>query len=278
MVMRLRTAALLLVSHLVPFVARADQLDDIMAKKNMVCGVQASTPPFGYPDPNTRQQVGHDVDLCHAIADKLGVAVTVKPVSTEAKVPEIKLGHVDIGIMNLAYTVSRGKEIQFSDPYYITREMLVVLASNPKNTPAEFKGQRIGASKGSTSELAIRLQGAKSVTFEDPASAYIATIQHKTMGFVNNEMTARQFIQRARKSGVELKMISDPMAFEPISVGMRHGEPEMYEKINSILLELESDGTLNKLWNKWIGPGTSYNMVRKDKVQKMTDIKFKPLP
>ncbi len=277
--MRIRTlTALLLVGHLVPLAAHAEQLDDVLAKKTMVCGVQSSTPPFGYPDPETRAQIGHDVDLCRAIAAKLGVAVTIKPVSTEAKVPEIKLGHVDIGIMNLAYTVSRGKEIHFSDPYYVTREMLVVLASNPKNTLAEFKGQRIGASKGSTSELAIRLQGAKPVTFEDAASAYIAAIQHKTVGFVNNEMTAKQFIQRAKKSGVELKMIAEPMALEPVSVGMRYGEPKMYDKINSILFELESDGTLNKIWDKWIGAGTTYNMVRKDKVQKMSDINFKPLP
>lgn len=277
--MRITTiTALFMLSNTVPLIAHADQLDDVLAKKTMVCGVQSSTPPFGFPDPQTRQQVGHDVDLCHAIADKLGVSVTIKPVSTEAKVPEIKLGHVDIGIMNLAYTVSRGKEIHFSDPYYITREMLVVLASNPKNSLAEFKGQRIGSSKGSTSELATRLQGAKPVTFEDAASAYIAAIQHKTVGFVNNEMTARQFIQRAKKSGVELKMIAEPMALEPVSVGMRYGEDKMYNKINSILMELENDGTLNKLWNKWIGPGTTYNMVRKDKVQPMTDIKFKPLP
>lgn len=272
------TTALLLTCQLVSLFAHADRLDDVLSKKSMVCGVQSSTPPFGFPDPNTRQQVGHDVDLCHAIADKLGVSVTIKPVSTEAKVPEIKLGHVDIGIMNLAYTVSRGKEIYFSNPYYITQEMLVVLADNPKNSIADFKGQRIGTSKGSTSELAVRLQGGKPVTFEDAASAYLATVQHKTVGFVNNEMTAKQFIQRAEKSGVKLKMIPEPMALEPVSVGMRNGEVKLHEKINGILGELENNGTLDKIWNKWIGPGTNYDMVRKDKVQKMSDIKFKPLP
>ncbi|HEY0208863.1 transporter substrate-binding domain-containing protein [Acerihabitans sp.] len=277
--MRLATvAALILITTAAPLLARADQLDTLLANKKMICGVQASTPPFGFPDPNTRLQVGHDVDLCHAIADKLGVAVDIKPVSTEAKVPEIKLGHVDIGIMNLAYTRSRGEQIQFSDPYYITREMLVVLAENGAKSLKDFKGKRIGSSKGSTSELATRLQGAVPVTFQDAGSAYLATIQRKTVGFVNNEMTAKQFVLHAADSGVKLAMIPQPMALEPVSVGMRKGETRMYEKINSILAELESEGKLDAIWNKWIGPGTLYDMPRKDKVQQMTAINFEPLP
>ncbi len=276
--MRLVTVTALMLFAAAPLLAHADRLDAILAGKKMICGVQASTPPFGFPDPKTRLQVGHDVDLCHAIADKLGVEVTIKPVSTEAKVPEIKLGHVDIGIMNLAYTRSRGEQIQFSDPYYITREMLVVLAENGAKSLKDFKGQRIGSSKGSTSELATRLQGAVPVTFQDAGSAYLATIQRKTVGFVNNEMTAKQFVQHAAESGVKLTMIPEPMALEPVSVGMRHGEPKLYEKINGILDELESEGKLNAIWNKWIGPGTVYNMPRKDKVQPMTAINFEPLP
>ncbi|MFT4464322.1 MAG: transporter substrate-binding domain-containing protein [Sodalis sp. (in: enterobacteria)] len=277
--MRLLTVtALLFLAAAAPRLTQADQLDTILANKKMICGVQVSTPPFCFPDPQTRQQVGHDVDLCHAIADKLGVEVAIKPVSTEAKAPEIKLGHVDIGIMNLAYTRSRGEQIQFSNPYYITREMLVVLAENGNKTLKDFKGKRIGSSKGSTSELATRLQNAIPVTFQDAGSAYLATIQRKTIGFVNNEMTAKQFISKAGESGIKLAMIPEPMALKQVSVGMRHGEPKLYEKINSILSELENEGKLNGIWNKWIGPGTIYDIPRKDKVQSMSDINFEPLP
>lgn len=259
-------------------VAHADELDDILAKKELICGVQSSTPPFGFADPKTRTQVGHDVDLCNAIGKKLGVSVQITPLSTDAKVPSIQLGRVNIGIANLAYSKTRGSQIQFSDPYYIARETLVVKEADAGKPLSYFKGKRISAAKGSTSEQAIRLQGAIPLTFQDIGSAYLALMQNKVVGFVCNGMTAQQLINRAEESGIKLVKISEPMALEPIGVGIKNGEPRLLAKINSILVELENDGTLTQDWNKWIGPGTSYNMQRVDKVQPMSALKFEPLP
>ena len=61
----------------------------------------------------------------------VGVKAEVKPVSVEARVPEVKLGRVDITVANLAYTQSRAEQIQFSDPYYLAKEMLIVKADDP---------------------------------------------------------------------------------------------------------------------------------------------------
>ena len=72
--------------------AKADQLDDIIANKTLRCATFADVPPFAAPDAETREMVGFDVDLCGAIARELGVKAEVKPVSVEARVPEVKLG------------------------------------------------------------------------------------------------------------------------------------------------------------------------------------------
>ena len=69
------------------------------------------------------------------------------------------MGRVDVTIANLAYTTSRANQIQFSDPYYLAKEMLAVRANNPAATPADLKGKRISSAKGSTSELSITLRG-----------------------------------------------------------------------------------------------------------------------
>src|SRR3954470_10917809 len=87
--------------------AGADQLDDIMARKELRCGTFADVPPFAAPDAKTREMVGFDVDLCKAIAQRWGVVAKVTPLSVEARVPEVKLGHVDITVANLAYTLGR---------------------------------------------------------------------------------------------------------------------------------------------------------------------------
>ena len=90
-------------------------------------------------------------DLCGAIAKELGVKAEIKPVSVEARVPEVKLGRVDITVANLAYTLSRAEQIQFSDPYYLAKEMLIVPADDAGKKKADYAGQRIASTKGRTS-------------------------------------------------------------------------------------------------------------------------------
>src|SRR4051795_7481437 len=93
--------------------ASADQLADIMQRKELRCGTFADVPPFAAPDSKTREMVGFDVDLCGAIAKHLGVVAKITPLSVDALIPEVKLLHVDITVANLAYTLSRAEQIQF---------------------------------------------------------------------------------------------------------------------------------------------------------------------
>src|SRR5438309_1327636 len=71
--------------------ARADQLQDIMQRKELRCGTFADVPPFAAPDSKSREMVGFDVDLCGAIAKSLGVVAKITPLSVDARVPEVKL-------------------------------------------------------------------------------------------------------------------------------------------------------------------------------------------
>src|SRR4029453_17969935 len=109
-------------------------------------------PPFAAPDPKTREMVGFDVDLCNALAKQFGLKATIVPVSVEARVPEVKMGRVDVTVANLAYTLSRAEQIQFSHPYYLAKEMLAVKASDPGTTKADFKGKRRASPKQPASE------------------------------------------------------------------------------------------------------------------------------
>src|SRR6478672_10427336 len=258
--------------------ALADQWQDIQQRKELRCGTFADVPPFAAPDPKTREMVGHDVDLCNAIAKELGLTAKVTPLSVEARVPEVKLGRVDVTIANLAYTKSRGEQIQFSDPYYVAKEMLAVKASDPGTTKADFKGKRLSSTKGSTSELSIKMNGSEPVTFQDTGSAFMAVQQNKSMGMVANTMTITKLVNQSKTDGVPLKMIKEPMAFQPIGVGMKKDEPALLAKINSTLLEMDKAGEINQLWDKWLGPNTEYKMTREDKVVPLSQLKFTPLP
>jgi polar amino acid transport system substrate-binding protein len=258
--------------------AQADQLQDIMQRKELRCGTFADVPPFAAPDPKTREMVGFDVDLCGAIAKSLGVTAKITPLSVEGRVPEVKLGHVDIAVANLAYTLGRADQIQFSDPYYIAKEMLAVKARDPGKTKEDFKGKRLASTKGSTSELSIKLNGSEPLTFQDTGSAFMAVQQNKALGMVANTMTITKLVNESKKSGVELKMIEDPMILQPIGVGMKKDEPALLARINETLASLDKAGEINQIWDKWLGPGTEYKMVRTDKVTPLSELKFTPIP
>jgi polar amino acid transport system substrate-binding protein len=259
-------------------VATADQLSDIVQRKELRCGTFADVPPFAAPDPKTREMVGFDVDLCKAMAKRLGLTANVTPLSVEARVPEVKLGHVDITVANLAYTLGRAEQIQFSDPYYLAKEMLAVKASDPGTTKADFKGKRLASTKGSTSELSIKMNESEPLTFVDTGSAYMAVQQNKAVGMVANTMTITKLVNESKTAGQPLKMIEEPMAFQPIGVGMKKDEPALLAKINETLLAMDQAGEINQLWDKWLGPSTEYKMTRTDKVVPLSQLKFTPLP
>ena len=275
----LLTAALVVASFAgTSTVARADQLQEITQRKELRCGTFADVPPFAAPDPKTREMVGFDVDLCGAIAKRLGVTAQITPLSVEARVPEVKLGHVDIAVANLAYTLSRAEQIQFSDPYYIAKEMLAVRASDPGKTKDDFKGKRLASTKGSTSELSIKLNGSDPLVFQDTGSVFMSVQQNKAVGMVANTMTIVKLVAQSKKGGVELKMIDDPMLLEPIGVGMKKDEPALLAKVNEALVAMDNAGEINQLWNKWLGPETEYHLTRTDKVVPLSQLQFTPVP
>jgi polar amino acid transport system substrate-binding protein len=262
----------------VSFVAHADQWADMSARKELKCGTFADVPPFAAPDTKTREMVGFDVDMCSALAKHLGLTAKVTPLSVEARVPEVKLGRVDVTIANLAYTKSRGEQIQFSDPYYVAKEMLAVKASDPGTTKADFKGKRLSSTKGSTSELSIKMNGSEPVTFQDTGSAFMAVQQNKSVGMVANTMTITKLVNQSKTGGVALKMIGEPMVLQPIGIGMKKDEPVLLSKVNAALVAMDKAGEIDQLWAKWLGPNTEYKLTRDEKVTPLAELKFELLP
>jgi len=160
----------------------------------------------------------------------------------------------------------------------VAKEMLAVKASDPGTSKADFKGKRLSSTKGSTSELSIKMNGSDPVTFQDTGSAFMAVQQNKSVGMVANTMTITKLVNQSKTEGVALKMISEPMVLQPIGVGMKKDEPVLLSKVNAALYALEKSGELDKIWAKWLGPNTEYKMARQEKVTPLADLKFELLP
>jgi len=117
--------------------ASADQLADIKAKGTLVCGTLGTAEPFSYPDPQTREVQGYDVDYCNALARSLGVKPELKLISVAARIPELQQGRIDVIAANLGWTAERAEQIAFSDQYYASLQKLaarLLAGSRPRPT------------------------------------------------------------------------------------------------------------------------------------------------
>jgi polar amino acid transport system substrate-binding protein len=260
--MRMRLAFVVLAGlSVLPSPASADQLQDVKARGKLICGTLATVVPLGFQDPKTREIVGFDVDTCAAIAKRLGVTLEQHSVTTEARIPEVTVGRVDIIAAALGFTNERAKLIDYTAAHYQTANRIMVLSASGVTNLSELEGQKISATKGGTPEIAVRarIPSATLLTFQDPPSAFLALRQSKVKGFAVSEFGALQFKADA---GSEVAFIEEPLNWEATGLGIRKGEPAFLAEVNRILQEMEKEGELDRIWNKWYGPETPYKITR----------------
>jgi polar amino acid transport system substrate-binding protein len=85
-------------------------------------------------------------------------------------------------------------------------------------------------------------------------------------------------LAEAGAAGVHLSLLKQPMALEPVAIGMRKGEFALAAKVNEVLNRMEQQGQIDNIWNHWLGPGTLYDMGRKSRVTDIAKLDFQPLP
>ena len=88
-------------------------------QRKLVVGMDATYPPFGSKDTETRQYVGYDVAIIRAIGKAEGFEVDVKNLAFDGLIPALKTGNIDIAINDITITPERAKTVDFSKVDYI---------------------------------------------------------------------------------------------------------------------------------------------------------------
>ncbi len=249
--------------------ARADQLADIKGRGKLICATQGASEPFGFPDPQTREVVGYDVDFCRAIAKGLGVELEHKAISTEARIPELNLKRVDILVAALGYSSGRATQVDYSDQYYVSNQKILVRSGSGPATLAAFKDKKIAAVKGSSSAAVVSrvLRETTLLAFQDIASCYLALQQGKVSGMVAGELILARFAKQSQGTGEQVEMMAEPLFVERWGVGVRKGEPTLLEAINKILHDMDAAGEVQTIFDRWIGAKSPNGLVRSFKVE-----------
>ncbi len=239
-----------------------DRLDMIKKRGALIAGVKDSTPGFGFVDEKTREIVGYDVDFVKAIADKLGVKLQLKPVTSASRMPQLIEGNIDIIAATMTKTAERAKQIDFSYTYFFTGQKFIVKKGTVKSL-ADLDGKRIGTAKGSTSEqnAAKALPKATILSFDDYPQAFLALQQGKVFAVTTDESILANILGKApNKEQFEIPDIQ--ISDEPYGLGIKKGEKGLLDFVNKTLLEMEKSGEAKRIFEKWFGPNSPTPLKR----------------
>jgi len=238
--------------------ARADQLDDIKKKGEIVFGVLGTDEPNSFVDPKTREIVGYEVDIANAIAKKIGVKPVLKQLAVAARIPELQQGRVDILAASLTHNKEREAQIDFSLTTFVTgQKVLIKTASGIKDVP-DLSGKKVLTVKGGTQEPNIRkaVPNVEVVTFETTQQAFLALQQGKGVGYVNDEASLVNDYAKLGNAKKDYAILPTSISVEPLALGLKKGEKGLKTVVDGVLRELEASGEANKLFVKWYGPST----------------------
>ena len=105
---------------LLPNGAMAAKLDDVLARGKLVVGTGSTNAPWHFKDASDTLQ-GFDIDMAKIIAKALfGDAKKVEFVnqSSDARIPNITTGKVDMTCQFMTVTGERAQQVNFTIPYY----------------------------------------------------------------------------------------------------------------------------------------------------------------
>ncbi|MDR5740212.1 ABC transporter substrate-binding protein/permease [Caballeronia sp. LZ016] len=247
--------------------ASADELADVKAKGTMSCGVLGSFEPFGFVSRN-RELQGYDVDMCNALAKRIGVTAEVRPMAIDARIPELQAGRVDIMAAGLAYTAQRATQVDFSDGYYVSPHILAVRVDHGINKVSDLNGRRIAFTKGGIAENYVKKEvpGAILVGLEDTPTAFTSMAQGKSDAISVSEEVASRLVNKLGPAATQFKILEPPIGSEIWGFGVRKGEEPFLKAVNIALEDIERSGEAQQIFDKWLGPNTLYKMTREFKI------------
>jgi len=231
----------------------ADEVDAIKARGTVICGTGSNYVPFSFiEDQTTRKNVGYDVDLCEAVAKKLGVKAELKFVTTATRIPELQQGRVDLALASVTITPERKELISFSYPDMVSGTAIIVAADKPLKAFSDLADKRVAVMEGGSTGPAMtaKVPSSKVIGFPTPATAFLALEQHKVHAMAGDE-TALLGLMRATPG--KYVMFDQYLVKEKMGIGIRKDEPRLLALVNETLVEMEKSGAAQASYDRWFG-------------------------
>ncbi|MDK1385456.1 transporter substrate-binding domain-containing protein [Sinorhizobium sp. 8-89] len=216
-------------------------------------GSDTTSPPMESVDPATGQVIGFDVDVVNAICAKIHCQAEFVTTGWDGIFTALDQGNFDLVASGVSITEERKKAMDFSDPYIVNSQAVLVRVEDQGASLDDFKtkGKKLSAQANTTdAQVAEGVVGKENVVAYDSFSAAIIALKNKDVdGVVINGANAAAY---EREFAGELVVGIKDLESDPLGLVFRKGDANV-AAFNEGLKMIKDDGTLDQLVDKYWG-------------------------
>ncbi len=219
----------------------------------VVVATDATWPPMEFV--NTEKEiVGFDIDLMNAIADAADFEVEFQNTAWDGIFAGLGTDEYDAVISSVTITDERKKTMDFSDSYINAGQVLIVRKdTSGVSKLSDLKGKSVGAQIGTTGAMEVQsADGVELRTYDELGLAIEDLANGRIAGVVADTPIAADYALQNDEYKTVLQIVGEPFTDEFYGIAVKKGNSDLLKKINEGLKKVKSDGTVEKLKDKWL--------------------------
>lgn len=214
--------------------------------------------PLNFVDPKTGKAMGWEYDAVNEIGKRLNAKIVWNICSWDTMIQAIRDGQYDVGMDGISITDERKKQVDFSDPYMVSQQFMLVRKSESRfKSAAEFNANPkllIGSQAGTTN-FYVAVYNVLDGKEDNPRiklfETFGATVQALLAGDVDcvlmDAASSRGYVGANPE---KLKVVGDPLGTDNYGFIFKLGS-DLVAPFNAAIAGMKADGTLDKLTTKW---------------------------
>ncbi|UTH73164.1 amino acid ABC transporter substrate-binding protein [Chromobacterium sp. IIBBL 290-4] len=235
--------------------AHADDLADIRKAGVLKIGTEGTYAPFTYHNP-AGDLTGFDIEIGQAIAKRLGVKAQFVEGKWDGLIAGLDVKRYDVVINEVAVTDARKAKYDFSEPYIVSKAVLIVRNDNRDIKRFEdLKGRKSANTLTSNFGKLAQRYGAEVVATQGFNESVALLESGRVETTINDSLSFLDY--KKKQPGSKLKIAATESSGEPSAVLLRKGNPELKAAIDKALAALKADGSYQKISHKYFGADVS---------------------
>ena len=217
------------------------------------------TRPFTYHDDNN-ELCGYDVEVARAIGEKMGVKTEFSEITWEGLLTSLDTGTVDLVLNQVGVTDERKEKYDFSDPYLYSYIALITKTDNNDITDWDSANGKKTSLNVSSNYALIAEKYNMDITASDTFSKDIELLlAGRTDCVINNTIAFNDFLTQKPDTPIKIAAVQEQA--DTVAVPIPKGNDDLVEAVNKAIAELQADGTLTELSNKYLGKDFSKELT-----------------